>query len=87
MIDKDSMMELTTDDLVQELKRRHPDGCIVALQFPQHEARSSGQGWRITFIGNTHNTLKLANISVWMHQQAIMGNVGPDITEEPNGVS
>ncbi len=87
MIDKDSMMELTTDDLVGELKRRHPDGCIVSLQFPEHEVRSTGLGWRITFCGNTNNTLKLANIALWMHQAAIMGTQGPDITEEPNGVN
>ncbi len=87
MSEEELLIMTTTDTLVAELKRRHPDGCIVSLQFPEHEARSTGQGWRITFCGNTHNTLKLANIGLWMHQQAIMGQVGPDITEEPNGVN
>ena len=75
MIDKDSMILLTTEDLVGELKRRHPDGCMVGFQFPPHEARSVGQSWRITFSGDFNTTLKLANIGMWLHQKAIMGDI------------
>ncbi len=63
---------VTTDELIQELKTRHPDGCIVALQHPKHEVRSSGKDWRICFAGSQLYTLKLAQIAVWMHKDEFM---------------
>ena len=62
----------TTDELIAELKRRFPDGCIIAVQNPIHEIRSSGQDWRMSYSGNVHVTLKLASIAMWHHQKAIM---------------
>ena len=65
---------VTTDDLIIELKRRHPDGIIVAMQNPPHEVNSCGHDWRITYKGKIETTLKLANIAVWMHQRDITGD-------------
>jgi hypothetical protein len=78
MINKEDMMELTTDDLINELKRRNPDGCMIAVQLPEHEQRSTGNSWRVSFGGNAHITLKLANICVWMHQKTLMGVEAPE---------
>ncbi len=64
---------VTTEELIGELKRRCPDGLIVAMQFPEHEIRSSGYDWRMSFNGRIDVTLKLANIALWKHQQEIMG--------------
>ncbi len=63
----------TTDELMDEVKRRHPDGALICVQNPPHEIRSSGSDWRMTYIGNIHVTLKLANIIMWHHQAMIMG--------------
>lgn len=78
MNNKANMMELTNSDLVDELKRRNPDGCLVAMQLPVHERRSTGNDWRVSFVGNPHITLKLATICVWMHQKTLMGTEAPD---------
>jgi hypothetical protein len=84
MNEQDLLLSTTTETLITEIKKRHPDGCIIAMQFPEHEVRSCGQGWRIVFSGNINNTLKLANVSVWMHQAAIMNQSVPEPPEEPN---
>jgi hypothetical protein len=65
----------TTDELIDELKRRHPDGAVMAFQNPNHEIRSTGNDWRMSFIGNIHVTLKLANVCLWYHQNQIMKSV------------
>jgi hypothetical protein len=65
----------TTDELIAELKRRHPDGALIAVQNPPHEIRSSGTGWRMGFAGDPHVTLKLANVCLWHHQQQFMNGV------------
>ncbi len=62
----------TTDELIDEIKRRFPDGCIVAMQNPVHEIRSSAKEWRMAYSGNIHVTLKLASVAMWHHQKAIM---------------
>lgn len=62
----------TTDELIDELKRRHPDGAIIVVQNPEHEVRSSGNDWRMAFAGNIHVTLKLASVAMWHHQAEIM---------------
>ncbi len=74
MIDEDSIALIDTEALVRELKARFPDGCIVAVEHPPHEVKSSNCDWRIYFGGKKLTTLKLANLSVWMHNQAFMGN-------------
>ncbi len=73
----------TTDELIDELKKRHPDGTIIAMHNPPHEARSSGNDWRMSFIGNIHVTLKLANVIMWHHQTEIMGKLRNVEREEP----
>lgn len=72
MIDENDIAIVSTDVLIQELKNRHPDGVIIALQHPKHEVRSSKNDWRICFAGTTVITLKLANIAVWMHKDQFM---------------
>lgn len=72
MINAEDIALITTDELIQELKNRHPDGAIIALQHPKHEIRSSKKDWRICFAGTTVITLKLANIAVWMHRDQFM---------------
>ena len=79
----------TTDELLIEMKRRFPDGCIIAMQNPVHEIRSSGKEWRMSYSGNVHVTLKLANITMWHHQKAIMDtanerNNDPERREDEN---
>jgi hypothetical protein len=64
-----------TDELIEELKRRHPDGAVIVLQHPKHEIRSSGTEWRLCFSGNVHVTLKLASIAMWHHQNKIMTQI------------
>ncbi len=59
---------VTTDELIDELKRRHPDGVIVAMQYPEHEVQDSGNEWRISFGGSIDTTLKLSNLCLWQHQ-------------------
>jgi hypothetical protein len=78
MIDEETIALVSTDELIKELKSRHPNGAIIALQNPPHEARSSKKDWRISFIGEKTTTLKLANIAVWMHQQEFMGGMNDD---------
>ncbi len=73
----------TTDELIDELKKRHPDGCVIAVQNPVHEARSSGNDWRMNFIGDINITLKLANIIMWHHQKQIMGDIRNFEGEQP----
>ncbi len=73
MIDEDNIALVSTDVLIEELKNRHPDGAIIAVQHPEHERRSSGNDWRICFKGDKLITLKLANIATWMHQEEFMG--------------
>lgn len=65
----------TTDELITEIKKRHPDGSIIAVQNPEHEIRSSGNDWRMSYAGNIHVTLKLANVILWRHQTVIMQQV------------
>ncbi len=69
----------TTDELIEELKTRHPDGTVIAVQNPEHEIRSSGHEWRMSFGGNLHVTLKLANIIMWHHQTKIMGTIKEEL--------
>ncbi len=76
MIDTEEIKLLTTDQLIDELKRRHPDGVIVAMQFPKHEARSLGHDWRVFFSGNSDVTLKLANVAIYQQQQILMEGSG-----------
>lgn len=79
MIDASDITIVSTDVLIEELKSRHPQGAIIALQHPEHECRSSGKDWRISFKGEKLITLKLANIALWMHQQDLMqGSQGED---------
>lgn len=68
----------TTDELIDELKRRHPDGCVVVVQNPPHELRSSGNDWRMCFSGNIHVTLKLASVAMWHHQSQFMKMIKGD---------
>jgi hypothetical protein len=72
MIDEDSIAIISTAVLIEELKTRHPLGCIVALHNSPHEARSCKKDWRISFSGCLLNTLKLATIAVWMHKDEFM---------------
>lgn len=72
MIDENDIAIISTDVLIQELKNRHPEGAIIALQHPKHEIRSSGNDWRVSFKGDKRVTLKLANIALWIHQEEIM---------------
>jgi hypothetical protein len=60
------------DDLITEIKRRYPDGTLIALQNPDHEVRSTGNEWRTSMAGNVHVTLKLASVCMWHHQREIM---------------
>lgn len=76
MIDENDISIIDTDTLIEELKNRHPDGCIIALQHPAHEIRSSGNDWRICFKGCHLQTLKLANIALWIHKDEFMGKGG-----------
>lgn len=78
MIDEETIALVTTDELIKELKDRHPDGVIIALQHPPHEVRSSKKDWRISFVGEKTTTLKLATIAMWMHQQEFMGGMTDD---------
>ena len=71
----------TTDELIEEIKKRHPDGAIIGVQNPPHEIRSTGNDWRMSFKGNFHVTLKLANVIMWHHQAEIMGSMR-NITRE-----
>ncbi len=71
----------TTDELFNEIKRRHPDGAVIAVQNPAHEIRSSRNDWRMSYFGNIHVTLKLANIIMWHHQAQLLGNMN-NITRE-----
>lgn len=75
----------TTDELIGEIKRRHPEGTIVAVQNEPHEIRSSGNDWRVSMIGNLHVTLKLANVCLWHHQTRIMGAIKNEESEEYDG--
>ncbi len=65
----------TTDELIDELKKRHPEGAVIGLQNPLHEIRSTGNDWRMSFKGDIHVTLKLANVIMWHHQTEIMGTI------------
>ena len=73
----------TTDELIEELKKRHPEGAVIAVHNPPYEARSSGNDWRMSFIGNINVTLKLANIIMWYHQAKIMGEIRNFEGEQP----
>lgn len=73
MMDEEDIALVSTDVLIEELKNRHPDGCIVALHHPPHEIRSSGTDWRVCFKGCQLKTLKLANMALWMHKDEFMG--------------
>ena len=72
----------TTDELIAELKRRHPEGALIALQNPEHEIRSSGNDWRMAFSGNIHVTLKLASVAMWHHQTEFMKAANPRREED-----
>jgi hypothetical protein len=82
MIDENDIAIASTDVLIQALKDRHPEGCIIAIQHPQHEIRSSGNDWRICFKGDKLVTLKLASLAVWMHQQEFMKGMEGDQHED-----
>lgn len=72
MLDEDAIALVETDVLIEELKTRHPLGCIIAIQHSPHEIRSSGNDWRICFAGDKLITLKLANIATYMHMTEFM---------------
>lgn len=60
----DSINLFTTDELVDELKRRHPDGIIVAYQLPKHEIKDQKISWRCGANGDVGTINKLANIAL-----------------------
>jgi hypothetical protein len=66
------------DELISEIKRRYPDGTLIALQNPDHEVRSTGNEWRTSMAGKVHVTLKLASVCMWHHQIEIMKSARPD---------
>jgi hypothetical protein len=72
MFDENDIALAPTDMLINELKARHPEGCIIALQHSKHEVRSSKKDWRICFVGSQLITLKLAQIAVWMHKDEFL---------------
>lgn len=82
MLSENDIAFISTDVLIQALKDRHPHGCIIALQHPPHEIRSSGNDWRISFKGDKLVTLKLANLSVWMHRHEFMKGMEGDQHED-----
>lgn len=55
---------LTTDELIDELRRRHPDGVIVAYQLPSHEVRDQNIDWVCKSKGDVNILNKLANAAL-----------------------
>lgn len=54
----------TTDELVDELRHRHPDGVIVAYQLPKHEVKDQNIDWVCRSKGDVSVLNKLANIAL-----------------------
>lgn len=54
----------TTDELVDELRKRHPDGIIVVYQLPKHEVRDQNIDWVCQSKGDVSILNKLANIAL-----------------------
>ena len=59
---------IPTGELVEELRRRFPDGCIVAMFMPEHEQRDVGYDHRIHTTGD--RAVELANYVLWDLQDA-----------------
>ena len=60
----DTINLLTTDELVDELRRRHPDGSIIAYQLPKQEAKDQKIAWVCRSRGDVGILNKLANIAL-----------------------
>lgn len=54
----------TLDELVDEIRRRCPDGSIVAYQLPSHEVKDQNIDWVCRSKGDVGILNKLANIAL-----------------------
>ena len=49
----------TVSELVSEIQRRCPAGCVVAYELPEHEVADQGVGWKTHVGGNVNVLCKL----------------------------
>lgn len=81
MMDDYVIHQYTTNELVDELTKRYPEGLVVAMELLPENKSDSHADWRIYCRGKVNVTLKLANILLWEHQKDIMGGDFYDITD------
>ena len=58
----DTINLFTTDELVDELRRRYPDGVIIAYELPGHEVKDQRVDWVCRAQGDVNVLNKLANV-------------------------
>ena len=60
MNETDTINLFTTDELVDELRRRYPDGAIIAYAISSDQVKSERRSWSCHVKGNSSCLSKLA---------------------------
>lgn len=50
----------TTDAIIEELRRRYPDGTVIAYEVPEDQVKSKGCSWCCHVQGNSNVLAKLS---------------------------
>lgn len=56
----DPITLFTTEDIISEMRRRYPDGSIIAYEMPEDQAKDAGYSWGCNIRGHNNVVAKLA---------------------------
>ena len=67
----------TVNELVAEIQRRCPDGCVVAYELPEHEADDQDVDWKVHIGGDLDVLCKLM-VGIRLDIEGLVADEGED---------